>query len=239
MSNVRLCGLLAVPWTDRTVHSFPYLRSTSTVLFTSVLASSSKFFRRDLHPQLISHAQTLLNRTIASTRVDLGTIQSLQLLTYFKSPQDTSAWMKIGMGIRLGYQFYMHIPRKRPLPRDPHAARRIVNAERTWYLMFCFDRGYSQTFGLPSTIRNHHLGDPEAWAREHAHLAPTPDMHLACSIQLCRLKDSWIAAFEQAGQPSSTFMQSTIDAYVDQLNALWIKWFDPNGQSAKSCVGCR
>ena len=173
-----LCAVL-----DPKLHDLRYLRSTSTLLFTSVLSAASKFFRKDLHAWLLSHAQTLLNRAICSGVVNLGTIQSLQLLVYFKLPDDTSAWFKIGMAIRWGYQLYLHEKRVKPLPSDVQAARRVVNLERSWFLLYCFDRGYSQTFGLPTSIRLNHIGDAEAWARGHTYLGPTPDMHLACSIE--------------------------------------------------------
>jgi hypothetical protein len=103
-----------------------YLRRTSTILFASVLATSSKFFRKDLHRRLSAHAQTILDRAIVSGASDIGVVQSLMILTYWKNPNDTSAWRKIGMAIRIGYQSFWHVQRRDVLPEDEMAARHVL-----------------------------------------------------------------------------------------------------------------
>ena len=108
------------------VHTLQYLRSSSTVLFSAILASASRFFRKDLNSLLLSHAQTLLDRALTSGAADIGIIQSLMISTYWKAPADTSAWRKIGMAIRMGYQFYWHVKRSEPLPENEQAARQIL-----------------------------------------------------------------------------------------------------------------
>lgn len=102
-----LCRHLTIPL----VHTLQYLRTTSTVLFSTVLASASRFVRKDLHPLLLSYAQTILDRALTSGAADIGLIQSLMISTYWKDPADTSAWRKIGMAIRMGYQFHWHVTR--------------------------------------------------------------------------------------------------------------------------------
>ena len=111
-----------------------YLRRSSTVLFASVLAASSRFFRKDLHRRLLSHAQTVLDRAVTAGASDIGMVQSLMILTYWKNPADTSAWRKIGMAIRIGYQSLWHIPRRDPLPDDEMAARHIL-VSYPWMLL--------------------------------------------------------------------------------------------------------
>ncbi|ORY22182.1 hypothetical protein BCR39DRAFT_552063, partial [Naematelia encephala] len=85
------------------VHTLSYLRQTSPILFSTVLACASRFFRKDLHSLLLSHASTILDRASNSGVADIGIVQSLMLSTYWKAPEDTSAWRKIGMAVRLGY----------------------------------------------------------------------------------------------------------------------------------------
>lgn len=103
-----------------------YLRRTSSVLFSTVLASSSRFFRHDLHAALLSHARTLLDRALLAGSSEIGVIQSLMLMTYWKDPEDTSGWMKVGMAIRLGYSLFWHMPRQDPLPDDEREARKLL-----------------------------------------------------------------------------------------------------------------
>lgn len=111
---------------DTPVHTMAYLRRTSSVLFSTVLASSSRFFRQDLHPALISHARTVLDRALLMGSSEIGVIQSLMLMTYWKDPEDTSGWMKVGMALRLGYSLFWHIPRQDPLPDDEREARKLL-----------------------------------------------------------------------------------------------------------------
>lgn len=114
------------------VHTLDYIRG-STILFTAVIAVGSRFIRKELHQPLLTHAQMILNRATATGDVNIGIIQALLILMYWKAPSDRSAWVKIGIAIRLGYQMGMHIPRTEPLPEDERLARIIRNAERTWF----------------------------------------------------------------------------------------------------------
>lgn len=220
--HTRLNPLVAV--LDENLHSMAYLRRTSSVLFSTVLASASRFFRHDLHPALLSHARTLLDRALQLGSTDIGVIQSLMLQTYWKDPEDTSGWMKVGIAIRLGYSLFWHIPRADPLPDDERAARELLNAERTWFTLFSFDRGQSYIHGLPALIRLNHHGDPEVWARDHLYLGRSVDMHIAASIQLCKLKDEWGALCERAPEPA--LLEVAIDTLTTQAENLVAKWFN-------------
>nr|XP_018267465.1 uncharacterized protein I303_01452 [Kwoniella dejecticola CBS 10117]OBR89623.1 hypothetical protein I303_01452 [Kwoniella dejecticola CBS 10117] len=91
-----------------------------------VLAAACKFFRKDLYPRLIEHAQTLISREIDSGRCDVGIIQSLLILVCWKETTDRSAWVRIGVAIRLGYQHGWYKPSKRTLPSDVREARQLL-----------------------------------------------------------------------------------------------------------------
>lgn len=80
-------------------------------------------------------------------------MQSEVVLAYSKDPSDPSAWRRVGVAIRMGFQLFFHVNRFAPLPEDRHVARLILvryrkipgmlgladrqNAERTWYCIFC------------------------------------------------------------------------------------------------------
>lgn len=144
---------------SHSVHTIHHLRQTSTVLFSCILAASSKFFKKDLHGELLSHAQTVTARAVVSGDEATALVQALQILVYFKTPEDTSAWRKLGWAIRMGYQLHWHLGRHRPLPSDRQAALEVLDAERAWILLYVFDRSYSRVFGLPPTIKPHEIGD--------------------------------------------------------------------------------
>ncbi|WWD22922.1 hypothetical protein CI109_107417 [Kwoniella shandongensis] len=173
---------------------------------------------------LLSHAQTLLDRAITYGVADVGIVQAIMILMYWKAPADTSAWRKIGIAIRIGYQLYWHVPRTQPLPEDEMAARQILNLERTWMCLFCFDRGLSQTYGLPVSIRLNHIMDADTWARDHLYLGPSVDMHLASSIELCKIKDQWRAICE-TNISSISYFDAALDSMSAQCEALLAKWW--------------
>jgi hypothetical protein len=109
------------------------MRQNSPLLFTAVLAVAAKFVHRELHQPLLTHAQMILNRATNMGECSLGLVQSLLIMVYWKTPTDTSAWVKIGIGIRLAYQLGLHVPRTKKLPSDDRDARILRSAERTWF----------------------------------------------------------------------------------------------------------
>ncbi|GAA5863595.1 hypothetical protein JCM3774_006542 [Rhodotorula dairenensis] len=122
---------------DKHLHTVEFTRSTSTVLFTTLLAVSAKFARPDLYAVLRSHAMQLIGRGIIDGRATLGLIQSILCQIYWKESHDSSSWLRVGIAIRMAYQMYLHGQRKGPLPSDEQEARR--DRERTWIVLIAFD----------------------------------------------------------------------------------------------------
>ena len=128
------------------------MRRTSTVLFTSILAVSAKFFRPDIYQTLLLAAQQLVVRgTGEGTHVHIGLVQACLLLVYWKQPTDSSAWIRTGeplpvfrasespllsvsftsgFALRAAYQLGLHVKRMSPLPSDETEARLILDRER-------------------------------------------------------------------------------------------------------------
>lgn len=124
------------------VHTLEYMRQTSPALFTAVLAASAKFFRQDLYKSLLSYAQQLVARGMADTVVEIGFVQAMLVLVYWKEPTDSSGWLRIGYAVRLGQQLRLHMPPPREWPTEEGAARECMNRARTWIVLVCFDHSY-------------------------------------------------------------------------------------------------
>lgn len=92
---------------DPRLHTIDYVRRTSTCLFTSILAVSSKFLRPTLFPALLTSARQLVGRAIIDGNFSVGLIQSILLGTYYKQPSDCSSWFRIGLAIRMGAFFFL------------------------------------------------------------------------------------------------------------------------------------
>ncbi|ORY21003.1 hypothetical protein BCR39DRAFT_73904 [Naematelia encephala] len=185
----RLNPLLAI--FDRHLFTLDYVRRTSSILFAAILAVSSKFFRRYLYPALYNHAQMILQRATGVGDCDLGIVQALAIMSYWKAPTDRSSWVKLGTALRLGFQLGLHIPRTDRLPEDDHEARVIADAERTWFCLSRFDRGYSDIFDLPSVLRPEHIGDCKQWTEETMRLHVN-DMQIACSMDTASTYVLWV-----------------------------------------------
>ncbi|POY75459.1 hypothetical protein BMF94_1361 [Rhodotorula taiwanensis] len=133
---------------DKHLHTVEFVRMTSTVLFTTLLAVSAKFARPDLYQILRSHAMQLIGRGIMEGRATLGLIQSILCQIYWKEPSDSFAWLRVGIAVRMAYQMYLHGQRKGPLPTDEREARMVLDRERTWICLIAFDHTYARYFLL-------------------------------------------------------------------------------------------
>ncbi|KAM0789471.1 hypothetical protein ACM66B_000291 [Microbotryomycetes sp. NB124-2] len=125
---------------DPFLHTFEYVRSTSTALFTSMLTVASKYHRPDLHAALLNETQHLHGRGQTECQGGIGLVQGMAMLCYWKEPKDFTVWTKTGFIIRYGYTLRLHARRSTPLPEDELEARLVLDRERTWLNLICFER---------------------------------------------------------------------------------------------------
>lgn len=102
------------------------------MLLSSLLAVSARFFRNDLYDPLLDHAETLLGRQIVSGSLDLAAIQAIMVLVLWKSPEDRSAYLKIGIAVRAAQQLGINKAQEE-VKGSNQQARMIVDKTRTWY----------------------------------------------------------------------------------------------------------
>ncbi|GAA5988112.1 hypothetical protein JCM11641_000907 [Rhodosporidiobolus odoratus] len=127
---------------DPFFHTVQHVRRTSTVLFASVVAVAAKFIRKDLYPSLLATAKQLIARGIVDGKASLGLIQSIFITVFYKEAEDNTAWLRIGIAIRMALQLHLHAERTTLLPADEHEARLIIDRERTWLVCIAFDHTY-------------------------------------------------------------------------------------------------
>ncbi|KDE02903.1 hypothetical protein MVLG_06588 [Microbotryum lychnidis-dioicae p1A1 Lamole] len=178
---------------DPHLHTMEFTRKHSPILFSAVLCVAGKFTRVDLYPQLLAHAQQLVGRALADNISHIGIVQALGILVYWKEPTDSSAWMKVGIAIRMGYQLRLHKPRTQPLPADTMEARLILDGERTWLNLVCFDKSYhlydeseGRRVGLmiPDEKR-----DLDRWLQDGYPYEVEDDSLLALSVEMGRITE--------------------------------------------------
>ncbi|GAA5945842.1 hypothetical protein JCM3775_001903 [Rhodotorula graminis] len=218
---------------DAHLHTADYVRTTSTVLFTAILTASAKFFRPDLYPQLLASAQQLVTRAMGGDGdPEIGLLQSLLILTYWKEPFDTSAWLRVGYAIRLGYQLGLHHKRRHPLPENEHEARVMLDRERTWIVLICNDNSYKLE---DSTYETRMIPSPDvdidAWLEETRRYNVRDDNEQAVSISLVQI----YPLFRTIASAPTRSVASSLASHIDGLLAeMHSKYLDPSSRVYQS-----
>lgn len=172
---------------DPQLHTFDYVRRKSAFLLSAVLAVSAKSSHPLLYERLLSHAEGLLSdcfmRGLKSTEI----AQAVMLLTYWKKPEDSRAWVFLGYTVRMGMELGWH--RLSRLSRADAAAMSREqqlehrNIERTWHVLFVYDRSMSLQTAKPWMIeRSDFTESIEAWCKEP--LAVPTDILLGAFVTL-------------------------------------------------------
>lgn len=129
---------------DPCLHTLDYVRQTSSFLFVVILAAASKLLHVSLFPPLYSHAEGLLLESFRRGSKSVEVIQALLILTYWKKPDDSRAWLSVGYAIRMALELGWHQlgSDKMRCPSDmpQRQARKQRNVERTWLVLFVYDR---------------------------------------------------------------------------------------------------
>jgi hypothetical protein len=111
---------------DPDLHTSKFCRNTSTILFTAILTVSAKVIRPDLYPQLLTICEDMSCHDFRTGSRDIGYIQSIILLAFWREAHDSRAWTMFGHAIRLGFSIGLDRFARRPLPGDAVQARLIL-----------------------------------------------------------------------------------------------------------------
>lgn len=156
---------------DPHLHTFFYVRQKSPFLFTAVLAMSAKAFNPIVYNALYDHAQHLYTEVFRNGLKSTEIVQAILILTYWKQPQDTRAWTSIGYAIRMcmdmGWHKLAPYSTSSRLTMGEARRREIRNIERTWYVLFVYDRSISLQTGRPWMIeRNAFIESIDTWCTD-------------------------------------------------------------------------
>ncbi|KAG8737168.1 hypothetical protein FRC10_008491 [Ceratobasidium sp. 414] len=114
---------------DPRLHTSSYVRQRSRVLFTTIIAVSSKFFLPHVHEKCHALSQSLIGRALAADMCNIEYIQALSLSTFYKDADDSSSWRKVGLAIRMAYELNLQeFRRGATLPTEEIEARKQLIA---------------------------------------------------------------------------------------------------------------
>src|SRR5436190_4303984 len=104
---------------DPQLHTLHYIRSRSSFLFSALLSAAAKVFSPALYARLRDHVEGLLREVLGSGQKSTEIVQGICLLTYWKEPSDSRAWLLVGYAIRACTEMGWH--KLRPPSFDPKA----------------------------------------------------------------------------------------------------------------------
>lgn len=129
---------------DPSLHTFQYIRETSSFLLAAVLAAAAKLLHPSLHKPLLAHAEGLFLESFRCGLKSKETVQAILILTYWKEPHDNRAWLSVGHAIRMAIELGWHHlgcdGMRPPGVISDHKAMQFRNIERTWLVLFVYDR---------------------------------------------------------------------------------------------------
>lgn len=127
---------------DPLLHTFEYVRETSSFLLSAMLAAAAKALDPSLQSHLRDHAETLFAKAFCRGDKSASHVQAILILTYWKEPEDTRAFMNVGLAIRIAMELDWHnlAVHSQTSERSDFEARKARNIERTWLVLFVYDR---------------------------------------------------------------------------------------------------
>ncbi|WEW57044.1 hypothetical protein PRK78_002503 [Emydomyces testavorans] len=170
-----------------------YVGSVQPINTHPLLAAAAKVFSPHLYVRLHDHVEFLLSDILGSGQKSTEIVQGICLVTHWKEPSDSRAWMLVGYAIRACIEMGWH--RLSPTNLDPAEngpgghekemeLRERRNKERTWLMLFVYDRSVSLQLGRPSMIPIDSLiRNVETW-HQHPHATPGIDEVMVAFVQL-------------------------------------------------------
>ncbi|KAF9880085.1 putative fungal specific transcription factor [Colletotrichum karsti] len=151
----------------------------------------------------------MLSDNLRKGSKSVETAQAIMIMTYWKDPDDTRAWMYLGS--------------KDQENLDEVGAREVRNTERTWLVLFVYDRSMSLQTGKPWMIeRSGFIESVEAWCKDP--LAIRNDRLLGALVTL-RLLSSEV--FRLLGSRSNRFQAGqlhTLESLLAIINSRIEEW---------------
>ncbi|KAH7034594.1 uncharacterized protein B0I36DRAFT_360100 [Microdochium trichocladiopsis] len=223
---------------DPNLHTLSYVRQRSSFLTSAVLAVAAKGTDTPLYERLVDHAEDLLTTSFRQGRKSTETAQAVMVLTYWKKPEDNRAWISLGYAVRMGMELGWH--RLHRYSSDDFAKLRsnlerleARNIQRTWYILFVYDRSMSLQTGKPWMIeRSDFIESIEPWCKDPM---ATPSDRLLGAFVTLRLLSSEVfkllgprSTRNDAGQVHrlDSFL-SIIKGRLDEWESKWIRCVSP------------
>lgn len=103
---------------DEALHGFRDCHARSTLLFSVILAVTSRVCRPEVYTRAAQIASNLLALAFEQDHCSLEYVQALSIHVFWRKAEDDSGWRKTGLAIRMAYELGLHRGRDQPLPSN-------------------------------------------------------------------------------------------------------------------------
>ena len=189
---------------DRYLHTFDYLRSKCPLLFSTVISTSSRFFRPDLHTRCLQVQRSVMALAAVEELCSLDHIQALIAAVTWKDPSDRTVDRKVNRAVGYAYELGLHASFADDIRPNVNLASNATRAsngtdisklqrrikrdrQRTW-IMLCLvqavmrrDDGTSRP--RPRVIPLHDHPDAVSWYHQGGDITLTIDSRVAWSLE--------------------------------------------------------
>ncbi|KAH6692135.1 fungal-specific transcription factor-like protein [Leptodontidium sp. MPI-SDFR-AT-0119] len=209
---------------DPNLHTFTYIQQKSPFLLAVILSASSKAFHPPLHAQLQAHTEKLLGKAFMKGEKSVEVVQGILVLTYWKEPDEARTWLLVGYAIRMCIEMGWH-----KLPDQIEGVETVSeidvrehrNIQRTWLVLFVYDRSLSSQMGKPWMIEQSDVvQDSDTWHLNNF-AVPGVDLLLVAFVRL-RIMSSEMLDLVFLGQPGSS--QNRPETLLKLLNSEISRW---------------
>ncbi|TGO82981.1 hypothetical protein BPOR_0723g00020 [Botrytis porri] len=190
---------------DPKLHTFDYVRQRSSFLLTAILSASSKAFHPALHPTLRSHTENLLGR----------------------EPAEIRTWLLVGYAIRMCIELGWH--EVKPVTQKPRTStneisiREARNIERTWLVLFVYDRSLSLQLDKPWMIdQNNLISKASEWYQEE-YAVPGGDLLLSAFVCLRLISAEFLELSSSTKSDSRNFRSEMLSKLLNTELNTWEK----------------
>ncbi|KAJ7063042.1 fungal-specific transcription factor domain-containing protein [Mycena amicta] len=214
---------------DVSLHTAQRVRARCPLLFTTLIAAASKFFRPELYKSCQKLAHELAIRAFAEAWKRVEVVQAFACLTYWKDPDDNRAWTYIGYACRMAVELGLNRYCATPPPNETEFQRlERRNRERTYLVLFTHDRSLSTQTGRSWMLPEDELVRHSATWHENAGNPPRPeDVIVAAFVQLRRISSETTDMFyTKGGVPNGNHNDVNYEVVLRNCNGKLTQWMD-------------
>ncbi|WVQ72668.1 hypothetical protein IAR50_002227 [Cryptococcus sp. DSM 104548] len=194
----------SLPMLDPAVHTYDYIRETSTLLYTAILCVTSRYLpsitsskhdispesARSVHQQILVSARDNLTWVFAEAIVDINAVRAMIVLAMYKEPDDDKAGYYVNRAVLMGKELNLgRIPPKEECDQMSEDQQRCLRSrQRVWLCLFFANSIFAMQFRQPMLIlQNDHLvASAHHWLKRSMPETLLRDTQLVCSIELRR-----------------------------------------------------